>query len=178
MSILIKYLFAFCLITSVYSQSIAQKNSPLIAEIKTYVQYIDSINNIDYTQDIGYMKSIADGVIKNNDKIIGGIGIYSLLNIKGDTAYRIEYHDNVNINIYKIYYYKSDELIYAVTELKDYKLNRQTIFRKEEFYNKGIIIYTTTKQVKNAKKYSYKTNFSMYEDGMEYLNKFNNKNRF
>jgi hypothetical protein len=82
----------------------AQFDSSLISETKVYAKYLDSINKLAHPQNFGFMTSIADGIIKRDDVIVGGFGIYTLSNSKGDTVLRIEYHDNLDINIYKTYY--------------------------------------------------------------------------
>src|SRR5436190_16268375 len=82
---------------------LAQVDTSSISQTRNYVKYIDSINKLDYVQDKGFMTSVADGSIKTNGKVVGGFGIYTLSTSKGDTAFRIEYHDNLDINIYKTY---------------------------------------------------------------------------
>ena len=155
----------------------AQGDSAVVSEIRTYITHIDSLHKLDHPQNFGYMTSIADGIIKRDDVTIGGFGIYTLSNAKGDTALRIEYHDNVDINIYKIYYYKTDKLIYATVELQDGRRNMKSIYRKEEFYNDGAIVFTTMQKDKRANRYFDKINFSMYEDGLKYLSDFKQQNR-
>ena len=118
------------------------------------------------------MTSIADGTIKRDDVIVGGFGIYTLSNLKGDTALRIEYHDNLDINIYKTYYYNYNKLIFATVDLQTEETNAKTIYHKEEFYNNGTIIWTKTQKEKSADNYFDKTNFILFEDGLKYLDDF------
>src|SRR5689334_4391475 len=84
----------------------AQIDTDVIFATKRYVKYIDSINNLDGVQDRGFMKGVADGVVKtaegNTVNTVGGFGVYTLANLKWDTVFRIEYHINVPLNIYKI----------------------------------------------------------------------------
>lgn len=122
------------------------------------------------------MTSVADGIIKTDGEVVGGFDIYTLSNSKGDTAFRIEYHDNLDINIYKTYYYKNDKLIYATVELQDGRNNMKVLYHKEEFYDNDKIIWTTTQQDKKENRYFDKTNFSMYNDGLKFLNDFKNEN--
>ena len=154
----------------------AQVDSTFILETKIYAKYLDSINKLDHPQNFGFMTSIADGIIKRNRIVVGGFGVYTLSNSKGDTALRIEYHDNLDINIYKTYYFKSDKLIYATLELQDGKESMKSIYRKEELYNNDIIVWTTTDKEKSAEKYFDKTNFLLYQDGLKFLVDFKKDN--
>ncbi len=154
----------------------AQVDTLFISETKNYVKYIDSINKLDHVQEIGFTTSVADGIIKTNGEVVGGFGIYTLSNSKGDTAFRIEYHDNLNINIYKTYYFRFDKLIYATLELQDGKANIKSVYRKEEIYNDNKVIWTTTNQEKSADKFFEKTNFSLFEDGLKFLADFKKDN--
>ena len=154
----------------------AQIDTSSISQARNYVKYIDSINKLDYVQDKGYMKSVADGIFKADGEVVGGFGIYTLSNSKGDTAFRIEYHDNLNINIYKTYYFQFDKLIYATLELQDGRSNMKSIYRKEEFYKNDNIIWTNTNKEKSAEKYFDKTNFLLYQDGLKFLADFKKDN--
>jgi hypothetical protein len=84
----------------------AQVDTSFILETKTYAKQLDSFNKLPHPQDYGLMTSIADGIITRDGIIVGGSGVYTLSNAKGDTALRIEYHDNLDINIYKTYYFR------------------------------------------------------------------------
>jgi len=156
---------------------LAQVDTSSISQTRNYVKYIDSINKLDYVQDKGFMTSVADGSIKTNGKVVGGFGIYTLSNSKGDTAFRIEYHDNLDINIYKTYYFMFDKLIYATLELQNGSANTKSIYLKEEFYNNGNIVWTTTNEEKTAHKYSEKTNILLYKDGLNFLVDFKNESK-
>jgi hypothetical protein len=164
------------IIFTIYSCFVfAQVDTSLIVHTKSYVKYIDSINKLDYVREQGFVTSIADGIIKRDNLIIGGFGIYTLSNQQGDTAFRIEYHDNLEINIYKIYYYRDNKLVYATVELQDGRNNMAVLYHKEEFYDNDKIIRTTARQKKKANKYFGKINYSMYSDGLEFLNDFKKK---
>ena len=152
----------------------AQVDSSIIIETKNYSKYLDSLNKLDHPQNFGLATSIADGIIKRDDVIVGGFGIYTLS--KGDTALRIEYHDNLDINIYKTYYYKSNKLIFATLELQTEETNAKTIYYKEEFYNDRNIIWTNTQKEKSVDNYFDKTNFVLFEDGIKYLDDFKKDN--
>lgn len=154
----------------------AQADSSVINQTRSYAKYIDSINKLDYVQDKGFMRSIADGIIKSNDAVVGGFGIYTLSNSKGDTAFRIECHDNLNINTYKTYYFLSDKLIYATLELQDGTDHMKSIYLREEFYDKDKIIWTTIRKDKTAEKYLDKTDFLLYPNGYHVLAEFKKQN--
>src|SRR5690349_10765504 len=87
-----------------YSTLSAQVDTSLIAITKGYVMYLDSVDRYDYMQKGNFSTSIADGIIKRDDIVVGGFGIYTLSKLNSDTVFRIEYHDNLDMNIYKIYY--------------------------------------------------------------------------
>jgi hypothetical protein len=151
----------------------AQVDTSIIIETaKNYSKYLDSVDKLDHPQNFGYVTSVADGIIKRDDIVVGGFGIYTLSNAGGDTAFRIECHDNLDINIYKTYYYKNNKLIYAIVELQDGKNNMKNLYRKEEFYNDNKIIRTIIQSDKKAGRYYDKTSFSLYADGMKFFDDF------
>ncbi len=152
------------------NSSIAQTDSFLVAEIRTYMNHIDSINSPDNAQDRGYMKSVADGIIKRDNEVAGGFGIYTLSNLNGDTVYRIAYHGNLDINTYKTYYFSKNELVYATLELKNKDSLATTFFKKEEFYNNGKLILKNPEQ--DPKRYIDISEFSLLTDGKKLLTDF------
>jgi len=158
-----------CLCSSLFAQS----DSLLVHQIRNYVKYIDSINSLNYVQDKGFVKSIAEGVIKRDNKVVGGYGIYSLSNLKNDTVFRIEYHDNFGINTYKTYYYQNNKIVYATLEFKNTDEQETTFFRKEEFYNDDKVILKSPEQ--NPKRYIDISSFSMLDDGKKLLADFQKK---
>ena len=146
--------------------------SYIVTTTKNYTKYLDSVDKLDHPQNFGFMTSVADGIIKRDNIVVGGFGVYTLSNAKGDTALRIEYHDNLDINIYKTYYYKDNNLIYAVVELQDGRNNMKVLYHKEELYDADQTIWTKITQDKKANKYIDKINFSMHNDGLKFLNDF------
>ncbi len=150
----------------------AQVDTSIILETKAYAKQLDSLDKLPHLQDFGFMTSIADGIIKRDDIVVGGFGVYTLSNAKGDTALRIEYHDNLDINIYKTYYFKNNKLIFATVELQNGIDNMKCIYRKEEMYDENKIIWTSTQKEKKANRYFDKTNFAMYDDGLKFLDDF------
>ena len=150
----------------------AQVDTSYISDTKAYASYLDSINRLDHPQNFGFMTSIADGIIKRDNAIVGGFGISTLSNANGDTALRIAYHDNLNINTYKTYYFRQDKLVYAVLVLKNTNPEAKLFFRKEEFYKDNKIIWANPPG--NPGRYIDITNFSLLEDGQRFLADFKN----
>lgn len=172
--------FSYFIATIVFSicfrgSSTAQTDSLLVHQIRLYVNRIDSISNLDYTQDKGFMKSVADGIIKRNNEIVGGYGIYTLSNLKGDTVYRIQYHDNLDMNTYKTYYFNENKVVYATLELKNKESLATTFFKKEEFYKDEKVILKNPE--KNPKRYIDISEFSLLEDAKKLFADFT-KNDF
>ncbi len=151
---------------------LAQNDTFAVHDTRIYAQRLDSISELGYPQDFGYMKSVADGIIKRDDVIIGGFGVYTLSNAIGDSALKIKYHDNLDVNIYKTYYYKNHELIYANVELRDRTSKQNVLYHKEEFYNNGKIVWAKTNETKKVKKYISRVKFSIYDDGLKFLDNF------
>lgn len=151
---------------------LAQVDTSFVLETRMYAKQLDSLNGLSHPQDFGFITSIADGIIKRDDVVVGGFGVYTLSNIKGDTALRIEYHDNLDINIYKTYYFRNNKLIFARVELREEKNNMKSIYRKEEIYEESKIIWVIAQKEKTADRYFDKINFSIYEDGLKFLDDF------
>ena len=154
----------------------AQVDTSIVLETKIYAKQLDSLDKLPHPQDFGFMTSIADGIIKKDDIVVGGFGVYTLSNAKGDTALRIEYHDNLDINIYKTYYFKNNKLIFAIVELQDGRDNMKSIYHKEEIYAESKIIWTITQKEKKANIFFDKTNFALYDDGLKFLADFMKEN--
>ena len=154
----------------------AQVDSSVVLEIKAYAKHLDSLDKLPYPEDFGYMTSIADGIIKRDNIVVGGFGVYTLSNAKGDTVLRIEYHDNLDINIYKTYYFRNNNLIFSTVELQDESKEMKCIYHKEEAYVEKKIIWATTQKGEISDTYFYKTNFEMYNDGLKYLHDFMREN--
>ncbi len=165
-------LVTFCYCNIAYSQI---DSLSLIDETRSYVKFIDSINKLAYVQDLGFMKSVADGIIKKKKRVIGGSGVYTLSDYQGDSVFRIMYHDNLNVNIYKTYYYRLNKQVCATLELQTTDGKHIILYRKEEFYYNDTIIFTSTQKDATADKYSNKTNFNLFEDGLNFLTDFHKR---
>lgn len=173
---ILNFISATILTVCSHNSLFAQVDTSIVLETKTYAKHLDSLDKLPHPQDFGFMTLIADGIIKRDDIIIGGFGVYTLSNAKADTAFRIEYHDNLDINIYKTYYFKNNKLIFATVELQDGRDNMKSIYRKEEIYDQNKIIWTTIRKEKKADRYFDKTNFGLYDDGLKLLADFMKEN--
>ena len=94
--------------------SLIHRDTTAVKNIKAFAKYIDSLTENDASQKF-VVNSISEGTIKqeivttsivgHNNKIdtvrktkTGGFGKYTTENIKGDTVYKILYHDNIDKN--------------------------------------------------------------------------------
>lgn len=140
-----------------------------IQQIKDYVRYVDSVDLIDDFPG-GFSKSVEDGVITSEGKVIGGSGTYTSSNDRFDTVFRIEYHTNYPLNIYRIYYFMNNTLVYATLRLKDTSQELKTLYFKEEFYGDDQLIYRYPQ--KDPTHYVDISNLSLHREGKEKLLKF------
>lgn len=170
---ILKYILITSLVTCICNVLFAQIDTSYVLNIKNYVASIDSINNLDYAKKIGFLNSIEDGVIKGNGEIVGGFGIYTLMNLKEDTAYRIEYNGGIDVNINKVYYYKSNQVVFARVELLEKK---EVFYHREEFYKDGVKVFTETKKGKKASDYTDEADLSLFDDSLKFLNDFKKAN--
>lgn len=173
---LMQYSLPYILITlfavSFCSPSYAQTQISEVGTIRMYVHYVDSINNLG-VQNNGFLHSVEDGVIKRNGVTVGGFGVYRLMNMKRDTVYRIEYNGGVDVTVNKVYYYKSNQIVFARLELLDKK---GVFYHREEFYNDGNNLFTDLKNSKRASSYSNETALSLFEDSLRFLENFKKTN--
>lgn len=175
--------FICCLSNS----SIAQHDSSIKSQINSYINYIDTLINTDDRQNF-IIRSIAEGQISQEvvttqitghynkvdtirNKINGGWSKYTYQNIKGDTVYKIDYHDNLRKNLYLTFYYKDNQLVYSKL---DYQENgvEQTFYRKEEYYFNGQIAYSIKTPNQIDEEYKRRTDINLYLKGNEYYNEF------
>ena len=184
----IKLIILTLWITSCFgNSSIAQNGSSIESKITNYVTYIDSLINKDDKQRF-IIRSIAEGKISQEivtiqtaghlnkvdtarTAISGGWSKYTYQNIKGDTIYKIEYHDNLQLNFYLTFYYRENQLIFSKL---DYQKNGigQTFYRKEEYYLNGKIAYSKETPNQIAEEYKNRTDINLYLKGIEYFNEY------
>lgn len=147
----------------------AQTDDSFIKEIKKYVVEIDSINKLDL-YDTNYIKSIADGIIEMNNKVVGGYGVETLSNRENNFIYRINYGGGTDLYINKTYYYQTNKLCYALFEINDYKNKLGAIYLKEEFYKNDKKISSIIKVNKLNAENTNEANISLFDDGVKFFN--------
>ncbi len=146
---------------------LAQVDTVAILKIRTFTKYIDSLSDNDEGQNF-VIKSIAEGritqeivstsIVGHTNKIDtirktknGGFGRYTTQNIKGDTVYKILYHDNIDKNFYETYYYKENKLVYSKIDYQEDGIG-QTFYYREEYYkdNKILFVNESPKSIDEA----------------------------
>jgi len=169
------------------NSSIAQQDSSIKSQVSNYISYIDSLINIDDRQN-SIIRSIAEGQISQEvvttqiaghhnkvdtirNKISGGWSKNTYQNIKGDTAYKIEYHDNLRKNFYLIFFYKDNQLVYSKLEYQENGVG-QTFYRKEEYYLNGQLAYSAETPNPIDEVYKRRTDINLHLKGIEYYNEF------
>ncbi len=167
-------------------------DSTEIAKIKTFIKYIDSLSEKDETQEF-VIKSIAEGKITQETTTLantgqhnkadttfnvknGGFGKYTTENLKGDTVYKILYHDNIDKNYYEMFYYKDNNLVYSRIEYQNDGIG-QTFYYREEYYkdNDTLMINESTEPIDNA--YRQRVTFDLRKKGTDYLNQFKSERK-
>jgi hypothetical protein len=155
--------------------------------ITNYTSRIDSLINKDDKQ-MTIVKSIAEGQISQEtlttqitghhnkidtirNKIYGGWSKSIYQNTKGDTVYKIVYHDNLQKNFYFIFYYEGNLLLLSKLEYQENGIG-QTFYKKEEYYLNGQIIYSFETQGKIEEVYKSRADVNLYLKGIEYYKEF------
>jgi hypothetical protein len=173
--------------------SSAQLDTTLIHQTHVYVALVDSLD--DQTHDAsGKVRSrlhlsIAEGPItttttqitfnkakgKNDtlfiQKELGGLEIYTLSSQNDDTLFKVNYHDNSTKNLYQLFYYKGDTLLYAEIRLEDDGAGA-VLFKGMEYYKGGKLYCRVISDDSLDKNLRYRVSFSWKEKGEEYLRKF------
>jgi hypothetical protein len=162
----------FFLTTCASISVFAQADTSLINDTDYYVKYIDSIQRSDNLNHNGFRSFIEDGVIQKDGETIGGYGTYTLTNSKNDSVYRIEYIGGLNVTVNKTYYYKADKLIFARLQLISNKKAFGNIYTKTEYYSEGETVKSDIQKEKIARNYSTEINFSLFQDGIKFLDNF------
>ena len=142
--------------TSTSNSLLAQIDTVTISKINAFTKHIDSLSDNGEGQNL-IVKSIAEGkitqqivstsIVGHNNKIDttqttknGGFGRYTIHNIKGDTVYKISYHDNINKNFYETYYYQDNKLVYAKIDYQEDGIG-QTFYYREEYYKDNTVLF-------------------------------------
>jgi hypothetical protein len=166
---------------------LAQVDTVSILKIKAYTKYIDSLADNDEGQ-FFVIKSIKEGEIKqeivstsiigHNNQIDtirktrnGGFGKYTTENLKGDTVYKIVYHDNIDKNFYESYYYKDNKLIYSKIDYQEDGIG-QTFYYREEYYKDNEILFVNESPKSIDTVYRQRVTFDLRKKGGNYFEKF------
>jgi hypothetical protein len=171
-----------------YNPLFAQPEQDAVSKIRHYLNYIDSLADNDNMQK-KVIQGIEEGVItlesvsksskKNNQKKIkalqGGWGQYTLANSKGDTVYRVKYHDNLIKNLYLNFYYQNNQPVYAKIEYQQNGIG-QTFYFKEEFYENGMVLFSNESKNKIDEIYQQRVNFNLIKKAIDLLQEKLNKN--
>ena len=175
-------------ISSFASNSLfAQVDTARVSKIKTFTNYVDSLSENDERQDF-VIKSISEGKIsreiistsqtghRNKTDTIrniknGGFGKYTIQNLKGDTVYKILYHDNLDKNFYESYYYKNNKLVYSKIDYQEDGIG-QTFYYREEYYNGKEVLFTTESLKIISLFYRERVSFDLRKKGNDYFDKF------
>jgi len=166
---------------------LAQVDTVTVSKIKAITKYIDSLSDNDEGQRF-VIKSIAEGritqeivstsIVGHSNKIDtirktknGGFGKYTTENIKGDTVYKILYHDNIDKNFYESYYYKDNKLIYSKIDYQEDGI-RQTFYYREEYYKDNEILFVNKSSNLIDTVYRQRVTFDLRKKGNDYFEKF------
>ena len=161
-----------------------------VRKIIAFTKYIDSLSENDDSQKF-IVKSISEGkitqeivntsIVGHDNKIdttrktkTGGFGKLTIENIKGDTLYKILYHDNIEKNFYETYYYKDNKLVYSKIDFQENGVG-QTFFYKEEFYKDSRIILSNESSKSIDTVFRQRVNFDLRKKGYEYYAEFQAK---
>jgi hypothetical protein len=147
-----------------------------IEDIKTYVNKIDSLSHIKTFSENNKAQlilTISDGQIKNKKRRLkGGFSNEEITDSDMDTLYLFRRHDNLQMNLYESYYYKSDKLVFSKIELKGDNDSNATLFLKQVYYKDDKVIFSTIDQDKLEKQYKWRIDFDPLTSGYFYLKDF------
>jgi len=166
---------------------LAQVDTNAVSKIKAFTKYIDSLSDNDEGQKF-IVKSIAEGriiqeivstsIVGNNNKVDtirktknGGFGRYTNQNIKGDTVYKILYHDNIDKNFYESYYYKDNRLVYSKIDYQEDGIG-QTFYYREEYYKDNEILFVNESAKSIDTVFIQRVKFDLRKKGKDYFEKF------
>jgi hypothetical protein len=158
-----------------------------IRKIKTYTKFIDSLSENDEDQKF-IIKTIEEGTITQGivkTSIVGhnnhtdtarkikngGFGKYTIGNLKGDTLYKVLYHDNINKNFYESYYFKDNKLIYSKIDYQEDGIGK-TFYFKEEYYKDGKVLVVNESTVKIDIEFRQRVTFDFIKKGNAYYTEF------
>jgi hypothetical protein len=107
------------------------------------------------------------------NKITGG---WSKSNYhKGDTLFKVEYHDNLQKNLYLTFYYMSNKLVYGKLEYQEDGIG-QTFYEREEFYGDSSLLLVNETKMDLKDDYKKRAAYSLRKRGQEYFEDFKKQN--
>ena len=169
----------------------AQVDTFAVSKIKVFTKYIDSLSDNDDRQKF-VVKSIAEGkiiqeivstsIVGRNNKVDtirktknSGFGKYTTQNIKGDTVYKILYHDNIDKNFYETYYFKDNMLVYSKIDYQEDGVG-QTFYYREEYYKDNVLLMVNESSRTIDKVFRQRVTFDLRKKGNDYFEKFQAEN--
>ena len=187
---IITFIATIFISTFASSSLLAQVDIVAVSKIKAFTKYIDSLSDNDEGQKY-VVKSIAEGritketvstsIVGHNNKVDtirktknGGFGKYTTENIKGDTVYKILYHDNIDKNFYESHYYKDNKLVYSKIDYQEDGIG-QTFYYKEEYYKDDKILLTNESSKSIDTVFRQRVTFDLRKKGYEFLAEFQAK---
>ena len=170
--------------------SLIHRDTIAVRNIKAFTKYIDSLTEKDENQKF-VVKSISEGtitqeivttsIVGHSNKIdtmrktkTGGFGKYTTENIKGDTIYKIIYHDNIDKNFYEIHYYKDNKLVYSKIDYQEDGVG-QTFYYKEQYYKDNRILLSNESSKSIDTIYRQRVTFDLQKKGVDFFTEFQAK---
>ncbi len=165
----------------------AQVDTITISKIDAYTKYIDSLSANDERQNFVIQhkaegriseETVSTSIVGHSNKIDttrktknGGFGKYTIHNVKGDTVYKILYHDNIDKNFYESFYYKDNNLVYSKIDYQENGIG-QTFYYREEYYkdNKILFVNESPKSIETG--FRQRVTFDLRKKGNDYFEKF------
>lgn len=167
--------------------SLKPRDTIQVNSIRKYRQYIDSLIENDDKQTY-IVRAIAEGTIRqeilrtskdrHTNKIDttkeiknGGFGKYTYCNQKGDTVFKILYHDNIDKNFYESFYFKDNKLIFASIKYEENGMGN-TFYSRQEYYNYDNLILAEETKNPIEQVYRQRVSFDLIQKGKDYLKKY------
>lgn len=172
--------------------SIEKRDSIEVLNIKKYKIYIDSL--IKYDEHYEYiMSGIEEGKIKRETRRVknntftddldttikiknGGFGKYTYGNRKGDTLYKIYYHDNIDKNYYEYFYFRNNQLVTASIVYEE-NSSTKVFYSREEYYSESRTLKIEESKKKIATLYRERVSIDLRKKGIRYLSEYKEMNK-
>jgi hypothetical protein len=178
-----KYIYSVILFLQINFASFSQTQNIPINEIERYISFIDSLISIDHSGDKFVTtqiegtgievktNNVSHSKIRTLDTIKYGWSRKVISNLSSDTVYKIKYHDNLNANLYLLFYLKDNKLLYSQMDLKK-GLTTKILFCKKIYYHEGKAIKIKVSSKKIPVELQRRVKIEMHEVGIKYLNDF------